>query len=102
MAEQGYRRVVELNPLPPQPHWMHARMLLYLGRVREAEQEMREVVSKNPDQYKALAYFGSMLYYEGKFVKKDVPMARTLLEKACKLGSDAACKNVELLTNAKP
>ena len=42
-------------------------MLLYLGRMGEAEQEMREVVSKNPDQYKALAYFGSMLYYEGKF-----------------------------------
>ena len=59
-AEQGYRRVLELNPLPPQPHWMHARMVLYQGRTAEAEAEMRELVGKNPDQYKALAYFGCM------------------------------------------
>jgi tetratricopeptide (TPR) repeat protein len=28
LAEQAYRRVVELNPTPPQHQWMHARMLL--------------------------------------------------------------------------
>ena len=66
MAERGYQHVVDLNPIPPQPHWMHARMLLYLGRAPEAEQEMRDVVAKSPDQFKALAYFGSILYYEGK------------------------------------
>jgi TolB-like protein/Flp pilus assembly protein TadD len=41
LAEQALRRVIALNPAPPQPHWMHARMLLYCGREREAEQEMQ-------------------------------------------------------------
>ena len=45
---------------------MHARMLLYSGKAQEAEQEMRQVVAQNPDQFKALAYFGGVLYYEGK------------------------------------
>ena len=35
LAEQAYRRVIELNPAPPQPHWMHARMLLYTGRSKK-------------------------------------------------------------------
>src|SRR5262249_44933348 len=52
LAEQGYRRVLELNPLPPRSHWMHARMLLYSGRAPEAEQEMRDVIAKSPDQFK--------------------------------------------------
>jgi TPR repeat protein len=41
------------------------------------------------------------MYYEGKAVTKDVSMAKTLLEKGCKLGSAAACTNAELLKNAK-
>ncbi|MGA8763690.1 MAG: tetratricopeptide repeat protein, partial [Candidatus Sulfotelmatobacter sp.] len=65
-AEQAYGRIIELDPTPPQPHWMHARMLLYSGKVHQAEQEMRQVVAANPDQFKALAYFGGLLYYEGK------------------------------------
>jgi len=77
-AEQGYRRVLELNPLPPQPHWMHARMVLYMGRTAEAEAEMREIVAKNPDQYKALAYFGCMLYYGGKFDEAEVNLERAV------------------------
>src|SRR5262249_33796282 len=44
LAELGYRHVIELNPLQLQPHWMHARMLLYSGKIADAEQEMREVV----------------------------------------------------------
>jgi len=57
--------VVTLNPTP-QSHWMHARMLLYSGKAKDAEEEMRSVVAANPDQFKALAYLGMMLYYEGK------------------------------------
>jgi eukaryotic-like serine/threonine-protein kinase len=66
LAEQAYGRLIELNSTLLQPHWMHARMLLYTGRAAEAEQEMRPLVAKNPDQYKAAAYLGSILYYEGK------------------------------------
>ena len=40
-AEKAYRRSVELNPTTTRIHWMHARMLLYVGRAPEAEQEMR-------------------------------------------------------------
>jgi len=46
LAERAYGRVVELNPAPPQPHWMHARMLLYIGRAQEAEQEMERCLQK--------------------------------------------------------
>jgi eukaryotic-like serine/threonine-protein kinase len=66
LAEQAYARLIELNSTLLQPHWMHARMLLYSGRAAEAEEEMRPIVAKNPDQFKAAAYFGSILYYEGK------------------------------------
>jgi len=65
LAEQAWGRVVTLNPTP-QSHWMHARMLLYSGKAKDAEEEMRSVVAANPDQFKALAYLGMMLYYEGK------------------------------------
>jgi eukaryotic-like serine/threonine-protein kinase len=76
LAEAAYRRVVELNPIPPQPRWMHARMLLYMGRGEDAEQELRSVVEKHPDQFKALAYFGSVLYYEGKLGEAEVYLER--------------------------
>ena len=33
LAEQAWGRVVRLNPAP-QPHWMHARMLLYTGSAK--------------------------------------------------------------------
>jgi tetratricopeptide (TPR) repeat protein len=75
-AEQGYLRVIELNPVPPQPHWMHARMLLYMGRAADAEAEMRQVVAKNPDQFKALTYFGAALYYQGKLDEAETILAR--------------------------
>jgi len=66
LAEQAYSHLIQLNPLPLQPHWMHARMLLYLGRLQEADQEMRQLRANNPDHFKVLAYFGGLLYYEGK------------------------------------
>jgi len=78
LAEQNYRRVIGLNPIPPEPHWMHARMLLYLGKQTEAEQEMRQVVAQNPGQFRALAYFGALLYYEGKLDQAESNLARSL------------------------
>ena len=92
LAEKDYRRVVELNPIPPQPHWMHARMLLYLGREAEAEQEMRQVVAQNPGQYKALAYFGSILYYEGKLDEAESNLARSL-----QLGSNSSDLTAQIM-----
>jgi serine/threonine protein kinase len=79
LAEQAYRRVIELDPATPQPHWMHARMLLYIGKAREAEEEMRPVVAANPDQFKALTYFGGLLYYEGKLEEAEPILDRALV-----------------------
>ena len=42
-----------------------------------------------------------IMYYEGKAVPKIVKKAVELLEKACALKSEAACKNVEILKNQK-
>jgi serine/threonine protein kinase/tetratricopeptide (TPR) repeat protein len=77
-AEQAYRRLVELNPMPLQPHWMHARMLLHEGKGAEAEKEMRQLVAANPDQFKALAYFGMVLYYQGKLDEAQSNLDRSL------------------------
>jgi tetratricopeptide (TPR) repeat protein len=54
-------------------------MLLYTGKMQEAEQEMREVLAANPDQFKALAYFGALLYYEGKFDEAESNLDRAVL-----------------------
>jgi eukaryotic-like serine/threonine-protein kinase len=78
LAEQAWARVVTLNPTP-QPHWMHARMLLYDGKAKDAEEEMRSVVAANPDQFKALAYFGMVLYYQGKLDEAQVNLDRAVL-----------------------
>jgi tetratricopeptide (TPR) repeat protein len=83
LAEPCYRRIIELNPAPLQPHWMRARMLLYSGRVDEADKEMRQLVAANPDQFKAMAYFGGVLYYEGKLEE-----AQALLDRSVSLSRD--------------
>jgi eukaryotic-like serine/threonine-protein kinase len=78
LAEQAWGRVVALNPAP-QVHWMHGRMLLYSGKANDAEDEMRSVVATNPDQFKALAYLGMTLYYEGKLSEAEVKLDRAVL-----------------------
>jgi tetratricopeptide (TPR) repeat protein len=79
LSEQAYRRLLELNPASIQPHWMHARMLLYIGKAHEAEEEMRRVVAANQDQFKALTYFGAVLYYEGKLEEAQPYLDRAVL-----------------------
>ncbi len=54
-------------------------MLLYSGKAQEAEQEMRQVVAQNPDQFKALAYLGGVLYYEGKLDEAQAHLDRAVL-----------------------
>ncbi len=66
LAERAYEHLIQIDPASLQPHWMHARMLLYQGRTQEAEQEMRELLAAHPDQFKALTSLGEFLYYEGK------------------------------------
>jgi serine/threonine protein kinase/Tfp pilus assembly protein PilF len=78
LSTQAWARVVTLNPTP-QPHWMHARTLLYSGKAKDAEEEMRSVVAANPDQFKALSYFGMVLYYEGKLDDAKVNLDRAVL-----------------------
>jgi len=72
LGEQAYRRSNELNPAALPRHWMHARTLLFLGREPEGEQELRQLLKANPDQRKAMAYFGEILYYEGKFSEAEM------------------------------
>jgi len=91
LAEPAWSRVVTLNPTP-QPHWMHARMLLYSGKAQDAEGEMRSVVEANPDQFKALAYLGMVLYYEGKLDE-----AESKLDRAVVLGHDSEDDTPRLL-----
>lgn len=91
LAEQAYRRVVELNPSPPRSHWMHSRMLVYSGRAPEAEQEMRAVTAKAPDQFKALAHLGNILYYEGK-----TDEAEAVLNRAVQLSSSSTDDSARL------
>jgi serine/threonine-protein kinase len=85
LAEQAYRHLIAMNPAVSQPHWMRARMLLYMGREADAEKEMRELVANHPDQYKALAYFGCILYYEGKLEE-----AKTNLDRGLELAGNSS------------
>jgi TolB-like protein/tetratricopeptide (TPR) repeat protein len=82
-AESAYRRLEELDPTTTRVHWMHARMLISLGRAAEAEQEMRRALADNPNQFKAMAILADCLYYQGK-----VNEAETLLQRAEELGRD--------------
>jgi serine/threonine protein kinase/tetratricopeptide (TPR) repeat protein len=91
LAQQAWGRVVTLNPTP-QPHWMQARTLLYSGKAKAAEEEMRSVVAANPDQFKALAYLGTVLYYEGKLDE-----AEPYLDRAVLLGQDSGDDSARLL-----
>jgi tetratricopeptide (TPR) repeat protein len=67
-------------------------MLLYSGKAKDAEEEMRSVVAANPDQFKALAYLGMALYYEGKLDE-----AQTELDRAVTLGHDSEDDTPRLL-----
>lgn len=92
LAEQGSRHEAELNPTPPRVHWMHGRMLLYNQKAHEAELEMREVLAKTPDQFKAMAFLGSFLYYQGKLDE-----AESVADRAIQLGRNSPDNSAQLL-----
>lgn len=77
LAEKAFRRSAELNP-DTRIHWMHGRMLLYLGRAPEAEQEMRQALAENPNQFKAMAFLGKFLYYQGKLDEAEPVLKRAV------------------------
>jgi serine/threonine-protein kinase len=57
---------------------MHARVLLFLGREAEAEEELHQALRANPDQMKAMAYLGEVLYYEVKLSDAEQTFARAV------------------------
>jgi tetratricopeptide (TPR) repeat protein len=67
-------------------------MLLFSGKAKDAEDEMRTVVAANPDQFKALAYLGMMLYYEGRLDEAESDMDRAVV-----LGRDSEDDTARLL-----
>jgi tetratricopeptide (TPR) repeat protein len=77
-AEQAYRRSEELNPTTVRIYWMHARMLLFLGRAAEAEKELGTALQSYPDQFKGLAYLGEFMYYEGKMDEAEKTLSRAV------------------------
>jgi serine/threonine-protein kinase len=58
-------------------------MLLYVGRVPEAEQEMQQTLAIHPDHFKVLTFLGEFLYYQGKLDE-----AELYLRRAVELGHD--------------
>jgi eukaryotic-like serine/threonine-protein kinase len=78
LAENAYDRSVDLNPTTTRIHWMHARMHLYQGRPEESEEEMRHLLAAHPDQFKALAYLGEFLYYQGKYDEAEKALSRAV------------------------
>ena len=78
LAEKAYDRSIDLNPTTNRIHWMHARMHLFQGRPEESEQEMRRLLASNPDQFKALAYLGEFLYYQGKYDEAEKALTRAV------------------------
>jgi serine/threonine-protein kinase len=66
LAEAAFRRGRDLDPTVPQAYWMHGRMLLYQGKARDAEVEVRTALERYPDQFKLLTFLGNFLYYQGK------------------------------------
>src|SRR3984893_14118531 len=80
-AQKAYSRSIELKPTTTRIHWMHGGMLLYVGRAYEAEQEMKQALAENPNHFKAMAFLGKFLYYQGKLDE-----AGPVLERAVELG----------------
>ena len=76
LAEESYRRAEMLNPTSRRLRWMHARMLLYLGRTPEATREMS--FARTMDHAKAQAYLGKFLYYEGRLDEAERVFASAL------------------------
>jgi TolB-like protein/Flp pilus assembly protein TadD/predicted Ser/Thr protein kinase len=76
LAEESYNRAQRLNPTSRRLRWMHARMLLYLGRTHEATAEM--TFARTTGHAKAQAHLGKFLYYEGRMEEAERVFATAL------------------------
>ncbi len=63
-AEDVYRRARAVNPTSRRLHWVHGRMLLYVGRTEEAIAQMQW--ARGMRHPKGLAHLGKFLYYAGR------------------------------------
>lgn len=89
LAEAAFRRVRDLDPSPPQPYWMHGRMLLYQGRTHEAEQEVRRALERYPDQFKLLTFLNPT---STEILRQSMLMRKTVdygLEQTARVTGDA-------------
>jgi predicted Zn-dependent protease len=51
---------------------------LYQGKAHEAEEEARQGLARNPDQFKLMGYLGEFLYYQGKIHEADRVLKRSI------------------------
>ncbi len=75
-AERAVARSHELNPSVNHRVWMHARFTLEAGHPEVGEAELKDLVRIYPDSYKALAYLGQILYYQGKYDEAEPVLVR--------------------------
>jgi Flp pilus assembly protein TadD len=66
LAESAWGRRPRSRSAAPQVYWMHGRMLIYQGKAREAEEEIRRGLELFPNQFKLLTFVGASLYYQGR------------------------------------
>jgi len=64
-------RAKELSPTNPTANDLLARVIVYLGRVDEAEQQARQAVELDPLSYAAQNNLARVLWYEGKLDEAD-------------------------------
>jgi non-specific serine/threonine protein kinase len=76
LAESAYRRACALDPTSRRLRWMHARMLLYLGRTADAVDRMH--FARTMDHAKAQAYLAKFLYYDGRIAEAERIVGRAL------------------------
>jgi TolB-like protein len=65
------RRAKELSPANPTANDLLARVIVYLGRLGEAEKQGRQAVESDPLAYAAQNNLARILWYEGKLDEAD-------------------------------
>jgi TolB-like protein len=79
-AQQYFRQALQLNPHDSSARLVHALVCLApLGRLNEAEQELRTVLANDPLHAKALQSLAVVLYFQRRY-KAGAEMARSALD----------------------
>jgi Flp pilus assembly protein TadD len=85
-AEKHFAAAASLAPTEPSTRNNYGAILMRLGRTAEARAEFEASLKLNPDQPNALTNLAQIYFYSSQ--PDDLRMARTLLERAEKSGSD--------------